>query len=646
MGKKRKQPARRSKATDRRLRDALDQVDSLIARRRWAEARTLLDNLHRTYPQSQEILRDLIEVAFHLKDTHVYQYGCEMLYHLCPHDPHLPFMLTVAYIQQGWLALALALGRRALAQDPGNERAANTRGLLAELEPLVHEEVNRLGLGGADGLECLSLHDQVRSLLAQGRYAKAREVAEQLAQRRPRFAPAYNNGAEACFHDASLAQAIDLTQRLLAFEPDNLFALANLVRFLSVSGKVEEAGMYADRLKALEPPSKDHVVKQAEALASLGDDVGVLAVFERGRQLPDVEGREDSAILYHLAAVAAYRQGREEEAHSYWQSALRVVPHFELATSNLDDLKRPVSERNAPWSYRFTYFVPQKLIDGLLARMTAVRGPDKDEAVRREAQRYLEAHPEIEGLVPLLLDRSDGAGRELALRLAGLLRTPAILRAVRDFALGQRGADPLRLQAAQLADEAGLLPGGPSRLWLHGAWHKGLMQRFEIHSDPVERSHAPGVFDLLTQGMTALREGQAVRAERLLRQALAIDPEDPLVMNNLAVACAQLGRTDESEALSIRLHERHPDYLFGRTALANLAAERGELDRARKLLEPLLTRQRLHVGEYAALCMAQINRYLAEGDRQQAQTWLGMWRQVTPEHPSLDLFEDRLRQGG
>src|SRR5205823_5554893 len=108
----------------------------------------------------------------------------------------------------------------------------------------------------------------------------------------------------------------------------------------------------------------------------------------------------------------------------------------------------------APWSYTFQYYVPRKLIDGLVTRITSALGPDQDEALRREVQRYCEAHPELESLVPLLLDRGDGPGRELALRLAGMIHTPAVLQAVRDFALGQRGPDQLRMRAAQLADEA------------------------------------------------------------------------------------------------------------------------------------------------------------------------------------------------
>jgi tetratricopeptide (TPR) repeat protein len=640
VAKKNKARARGARPPDRRLDAALDQVHSLMASRRWGEAHALLLDLDRAYPQHQDILRYLVEAAMHLDDAHTYQYGCERLHGLCPDDRDLPYMLARAYVKNGWLALALAMSQRALAHDPANEKAEDTRGLVAELEPLVDQQVTLVGLAGADGLECLTMHDQVRSFLAQGRYARAREVAAQLAQRRPQFPPAYNNGAEACFHDGRLAQAIDLEQRLLTFDPDNVHALANLVRFLSVSGKGEDARGYAERLKKLKPLSKDHAAKQAEALAWLGDDAGVLAVFEQGRSLAGAEGPEDDATLYHLAAVAAYRLGREEEAHGYWHSALGAVPHFELARGNLEDLQRPVGERNAPWSYPFNYYVPRKLIEGLLAQVAPARGKDRDEAVEREAQQYLQAHPELEGLVSLLLDRGDGPGRELALGLAGLFRTPAMLQAVRDFARGQRGANQLRTQAAHLAGGAGLPPGSPPRLRVGGAG-EGTGRGFEIHADPVGRPLAPAVIDLVNQGMSALGRGDAARGERLLRKALAIAPDDPVVMNNLAVACAQLGRPDEAEALSIRLHERHPDYLFGRTALASLAAERGRLDRARELLEPLRRRQRLHVAELISLCMAEINLHIAEGDWPEAQRWLGMWREATPDHPSLALFEAR-----
>src|SRR5262245_59423095 len=103
MAKKKKPSARRTRATDRRLRDGLAQADALMARRRWVEARELLDELNRTHPQHQEVLGKLVEVAVALDDAHLYQYGCEMLYRLNPHDRDLPYMLTLAYVKNGWL---------------------------------------------------------------------------------------------------------------------------------------------------------------------------------------------------------------------------------------------------------------------------------------------------------------------------------------------------------------------------------------------------------------------------------------------------------------------------------------------------------------------------------------------------------------
>jgi tetratricopeptide (TPR) repeat protein len=644
VARKKRPPARQALALDARVRDALDQVDSLGARGRWGRARQVLEDLLPSYPRRPELLRKLVEVAVELNDAPLYQNACERLLVLCPDDWDLLYMLTTAYVHNQLAALAVSTGRRALARDPANEKAEDTRRLLVKLEPLVNEEITRLGLDGPDALECLTLHDQSRSFLAQGMFDRAQQAAEALLKRRPRFSPVYNNGAEACFHAGRLAQAIDLEQRLLAFEPDNVYARSNLVRFLCASGKVEEARGHAERLRAIAPATKDLAVKQAEAFAWLGDDAAVLAMLDRARQLEGPPAPQDDALLYHLAAVAAYRLGREEQAQTCWRFALRAVPDFELARRNLDDLVRPVGQRNAPWSYSFNYYVPRQLIDGLVERMGSVRGKGDEEAGVREAKRYLQAHPELEGLVPLLLDRSDQAGRELALHLARLLRTPALLEAVRDFALGRRGADRLRMQAAELASQAGFFPESRVRMWLEGEWRDIALMRWEIHSDPVERRHAPGVIDLLGQGVAALQGGDFARAERILRQALAIDANDPVVLNNLAVACANQGRTEESEAISIRLYEKHPDYLFGRTALASLAAERGELDRARELLAPLVERPRLHRNEFTSLCIAQLNLHLAAGEDEPVKHWLGMLRQVSPDHPLLGSYEERLRQ--
>ncbi len=44
-----------------------------------------------------------------------------------------------------------------------------------------------------------------------------------------------------------LPEAIETSQRVLAFDPENVHALSNLIRLLCQSGRVSEAQAYADR---------------------------------------------------------------------------------------------------------------------------------------------------------------------------------------------------------------------------------------------------------------------------------------------------------------------------------------------------------------------------------------------------------------
>jgi tetratricopeptide (TPR) repeat protein len=634
-------------AAPRQLLARLEAADRLMQRRHWAEAHDHLERLNREYPQQEPVLERLVAVAVELNDARAYQAGCEALLRLRPADPDLPYMLATAYLANGWTALALLAYRRALQTDPANAKALEAREKVAALEPAVNARLGEVGLDGADGLDFLARHEEMQSLLSLGRYAKAREVADKLLQRRPQFAPALNNAAESWFRDGRVNEAIATAQRVLAFDPQNLHALANLVRYHCALGKRDEARSYAQRLGAVTSGGTDVWVKKAEALSCLGDDQGVLDALRAAQASEEESPPVHDALLHHLGAVAAYRLGREDEAREHWRDALRRMPGFDPARENLADLDRPPGERHAPWYYSMEQWISAKVIDGLLAHVKVARGRDRDEGVRRQAMRYLEVHPELAGLVPLLLDQGDRAGREFAMHLADLLRTPEVLAAARDFALGQRGPDALRIRAAQLATQAGLLPAAPVRMWLDGEWQEIMNFGFEIHSDPPEKGHSARVEKLLVAALRADREDHdPVRAEQLIKDAIALEPDRPDLLNNLGAMYEAQGRNEESEALLRQIHERFPDYLFGRTVMARLRVRAGDLDGARELLEPLLSRRRLHRSELAALAAAWIDLSLARGQADSARSWFDIWRRLDPEHPGLRHYQRGFRPGG
>ena len=63
------------------------------------------------------------------------------------------------------------------------------------------------------------------------------------------------------------------------------------------------------------------------------------------------------------------------------------------------------------------------------------------EKLQRAVRQYLDRHPEIPKVVPMLLERAGPAGCGLAATLAMAARTPDLLEALREFVSGQHGPD-------------------------------------------------------------------------------------------------------------------------------------------------------------------------------------------------------------
>ena len=132
------------------------------------------------------------------------------------------------------------------------------------------------------------------------------------------------------------------------------------------------------------------------------------------------------------------------------------------------------------------------------------------------ARRYLREHPEVIGLVPVLLDRGDPLARDFVLHTAMMADTPELNAVLRDFTLGQHGKDEMRMQTAQHCVKAGVMPSGLTRLWLKGEWTDLLLIGFELHGEQVYR-HSAQVERIALEAGKALWENDGERAERLFQ---------------------------------------------------------------------------------------------------------------------------------
>jgi predicted Zn-dependent protease len=644
VASKKRRPGKPAKSKARsvspRLAEALSEIDQLMRRGRAIEAEQRLVQLERQYPHHPDVLGFHINVAAQLGDFAVHQSLCQQLLLLQPDRSDVHLVLAGAYLRGDRPALAMRAFREFLARFPTHPEVEKVRRTLAEVEPRFQQHLSAIGLTGDDAQALAELHELVQVHLHRGEWAETRRLAEELLARRPNFLPALNNMAEAWAREGRLDRAEATARRVLEIAPDNVHALGNLARTLLFQGCTAAAAEIGNRLRVLRPLNGDLWAKIAETFTYLGDDEGVMAAVDAAR-LGTVPDPGTAGFLEHLAGVASYRLGREQDARRHWQQALKHQAGLAEARKNLEDLRKPIGERNAAWPFPYLNWLSAAFSKELSELLEATARRTKDSIATQRLKDFATTH-EVGVVVPLLLDRGDPGGRQLAMHLAAVGRTPALLQALRDFAMSHRGPDALRVQAAQIATEAGLIPSGPMRMFTQGQWREVIQLSFEV-SDRPDHKHSAEVEKLANDAHELLGLKDAGGAERLLRKALEKEPDAPDLLNNLAAARALQGHEEECHRMIRDLHARFPDYLFARVTMARIAIDAGQLDEAQELMKPVLRQRKFHSTEFTALAQAQIHLLLARGEREGARQWLEMWEKSVPGHPDQSAMRRHIR---
>jgi tetratricopeptide (TPR) repeat protein len=269
------------------------------------------------------------------------------------------------------------------------------------------------------------------------------------------------------------------------------------------------------------------------------------------------------------------------------------------------------------------------------------RSPAAYEAVR---QRVLRLCPYLPRLVPVLFQRGDPRACTFAWWIASTSDDPKLLDALRAFALGQRGPDKMRLDALTILRQKNALPEGRLKMWHQGKWCEQFFKAWEIYSENVDHGWPREACDLYSRAMLAMHGGDDHQAEVMLEKALEIQPNTPEFLNNLCAVYSRQGRLKEAETLAERIHRDFPDYFFGRTNLAVFLVRRGETERAKRLIEPLMNESRLHTSEFSALCYAQAEVAYAERQWDAVRTWADQLEHILPNDPKVKTIRSWKRR--
>lgn len=184
--------------------------------------------------------------------------------------------------------------------------------------------------------------------------------------------------------------------------------------------------------------------------------------------------------------------------------------------------------------------------------------------------------------------------------------------------------------AASLAPQAGAIQATLARLYRRqGDREKALRAATlarTLHpevtlDDPVMAAvgeEGVSIVGIQSRAVEAESKGDSVRAEALLRQMIALRPEDANFYYNLANNLARQGRFDEARASYQDALSRAPDHVAAHINLGNVLAQAEDWGRAESSYRRALEIEPEHAGALSSLAKTAIHR----GDRAQAETYL------------------------
>jgi tetratricopeptide (TPR) repeat protein len=624
----------------RRLREGLDEADGLLEDGKPQQALELLTELDQKFPRQPDVLGLMANACFDMKDHPGYLHAIYQLHNLTPNRAEVKMGLAGAYLANGRFALALQTYRQFIKQWPHHERVADAQEALLELEQGLNEMLAEFGFTLENDLDFVCKHEELQVLMEIGQYERCKQLGKNMLAQRPDFVPVINNLGQIHWLEGDLSAAIEMSQKVLALAPDNVHALSNLTRYLFMLGKTEDAQGFAKRLKESTANAASVWIKKIEALGIIVDDEGVLSMLEQAKQAGELD--ELNAQTWHWCAVAEYRQGNIAQARAHWKKSLKLSPHFEFASDNLEELKKPAYERVCPQVFTSNLWLSRKTLEGLVNTVQRAAARKNEQGFNKEKVcAYMDEHPEIIHFVAAALPWGDTDARKTALEMTEMSAHPKLVAALKDFTLGQAGPDAQRIEASQTLSKLGVLESGQtSDMWIKGGWTPIMTLGFNITREPEKNTLKPAAQRLMEQALDALYADDDPKAESLLRKAIEIQPDDPSLLNNLALALARQGKKAESNALAERVTNDFPDYFFGQSIAARQAIQEKNFEKAREIISRMMKNRELHVSEFGALCACQIDLMLADDKFEGAVTWFEMWKQGYPDDPGLKEYEN------
>lgn len=605
----------------------------------------LLQQVENQEHMSNQAMRLYLDVLHHLHQQDQYARVATALAERLPNDPDAILMAAGGAYATMQPISSILWFERFLKIAPENPAIPEAKKVLQKLRKNLPELLEAFDDDLPKDLPRIASTEKILHAFKLGCFDDVTRRATEHLKTHPNDLRIRNNLAEANSMAGDFKSASSIIDVILGIAPENFFALAVRCRLAYFQGNIEQSEADAEKLNTLPPRQISDLCKAAQSFAYVGQEDKIRWAYEEADRRGWLGGSpNETAVLTELFATSLARAGDTQSARRYWKQAVELTHTETISQQNLDDSLEPVGQQFGPAYLELRDWVSPKQQDALHAIHEKIQlsdelddGSDEPMAnVERMVRRFLQKHPELERAIPAMLDRGDAASQQLALLIAPESPRRFVKDALLDYARGTRGTDALRHQLlAKLKDQRHDLES-PISIYTKGKLHQILIVRFQITDEPdVPSNRTDETCRLLEEANLAMHDGDAVEAERLLRQVKEIEPNEPDVLNNLAMALELQKRTDETNELIDEMIREHPDYFFGQIAVANRLIQAKQHDDAIDVLLPLQQRKRLHFTEFFALVKSMVYLHAGNHNHNSAAQWLNMLSDYDPDHPDI-----------
>ncbi len=604
------------------------------------EALPLLQGAVKKYPNDEPLWEMLAFVGNELNLNRTMQKAFAKLVQFQPNDPDNWHNLAATYIFDTYPALAMQTFREFARRFPFDSRSETA----LEVAEVAEKDIKGLFevydlLDNADLTKIAVLHDKVQLFMHHEEYEKAIETAIELIKKVPDFISPYNNLSLVYFMIGKIEKALETAKLALEKQPDNYHALGNTARYLAFLGRNDEAQNFGNRLRLTEGESSDICDKKIETFAYLGDDEAIVEVYQ------EVEEKkiklQNKGFSKNLAAFSFYQLGDEKKAKKLWEEA--VEDDCDEAGNNLEQIKLPVFERNI-YAFGLRYWLPKIYMNEWLNLIKDVKEDDNFEFnMDQKNNQFFNKYPYIINVFQIVLERGDIKSKEFVIRIIKRLNNPKASEILKEFALGKIGSDSIRHQAAMVLKELKFIPN-KVQLWMKGEQSEFNLKGFFITGEVLINKNypmKPKVGDLIANGFEARQKGNLELADQYFKKAQKIQPDHPVLLNNLLVTRQAKGEKFDIEKEVRDMHTRFPDYFFGAVNLALFVVSKGNVEEAKRIVERFEDKETWHISEFNLYSKLQIEICLAEKLFDGAKSWHS---QMVQANERFDLTEAEIAE--